>query len=295
MRTLVGMVTFGNLKFSKLTLESSEIRDLDKIVVVGKPGDDETIAYLKNENIPMIVHPENWGFTFSLNDIYDYFLAGDWDNLILVGNDVIPYPKAIQHLENLSSKFDWVSAREYSVKNLLSDFPEMRTHFSGNNLAYIDEYPVWNAFVPPKISLGEYSSAGLSDCQNLNLYTRKAIETLGYVDVNFWPNGYFGDNDYVRRAIHLNVSSCTSLGAFYFHFWSRTINEVDRSNFRHICFRSNELYYQRKWNGSFGEEKFTLPFNGEESFEGLPAYNSNSIHTREYEKQIIQYWRKQAW
>ena len=40
-------------------------------------------------------------------------------------------------------------------------------------------------------------------------------EKLGYFDANFWPNGYFSDNDYARRANLIGVRACGLAHAAY--------------------------------------------------------------------------------
>lgn len=293
MRNLLGMVTYGNTFFTKLALENTiknTSSKLDYFIIVGKPGDFETKNLLEELKFPYTEHHINKGFPASINDIYDYFLVNKYDNLILQGNDVLPYPYSIDLLLKIRSlyDYDWISGKEYSVKNLVKDFPETAELFTGNDLKFVnlDRTP-WENFKHYN-NVIEIDLAGLADCQNLNLYTRNAIETLGYTDVNFYPGGYFNDNDYVKRAIELRVKSCQSNNSYYFHFWSRTIHQGDRTTTSKI-FEKNKEYYIIKWGGVPGQERYSLPFNG---YEHLLGYSTLNISSRDTEDTLINYWKQ---
>lgn len=293
-KTLVGICTFGGLKYSQLAIENTQKFDVDLVVVIGKPGDSQTLEYLKNKGIPYIQHNENKGFPASLNDIYDYFLAGEWQYLIIQGNDVIPYPNSISRLVEIAElgEHDWIGAKEVSVRALVKDNPEIAHYFTGDDLVCNDfTAKPWEIFKGHENTETLIDGAGLADCQNLNLYTRKAIEVLGYVDVNFFGNGYYCDNDYVKRAIELKIPSCTVTNAFYFHFWSRTIKEELHSN---NYFAGNKQYYILKWGGEPGQEKFTIPFNGTphklKPLLDIPC--DIDIKRRDLEHYFIEHWRK---
>src|ERR1041385_4248856 len=95
-RNLLAFCTFGGLKFTKLLIkgiQETTRNPYSLFVVVGKPGDWETRDWLLAQGIPHTMHAENMGFPFSVNDIYDYaWNLNNYDNLVLMGNDVIPYP-----------------------------------------------------------------------------------------------------------------------------------------------------------------------------------------------------------
>ncbi len=305
-KTLVGMCTFGNLLFTRLSIEAileTTNRPIDLFVVVGKPGDVETLAYLIDKRIPYIVHEENYGFPYALNDIYQKaFEHGEYDNLIVVGNDVIPYPTTIDAMIDLadSSDYVWISACQFEVKGLVRDFPETAKYFDvGNNYEFKDTGArPWEAFTDYN---GEKipTSPGLSDIHNLALYKKLVYDTIGFVDVNFYP-AYFSDNDYARRGVNSGLIdlSCTLTNAIYFHFWSRTINQGDNiARKEHSAyFHANAQFYSTKWGGGFGEEAYKLPFNGNKflltpEIELEPSIN---IQSRENEKGISRFWRERV-
>lgn len=299
-KTLIGIVSFGNLNFTRLTIEEikkTTTKSIDFFIVVGKPGDWETIDYLVAQGIPHIVHNENYGFPYSLNDIYQKaFEHSEYNNLIIAGNDIVPYPGTIDAMIELAdnSEYGWVSACQFDVKGLVKTYPETAKYFDiENNYAFVDfdarPWEVFKAYDKPKIAI----RSGLSDIHNLALYKKAVYDTIGYVDVNFYP-AYFSDNDYARRGVNANLAptSCTLANAYYFHFWSRTIHQgVGGST--HGQFRNNSTYYVTKWGGGFGKEKYIVPFNGipYKLCEGVVLEPNLKIASREDEKKIIGYWR----
>ena len=286
----VGMVTFGNLKYTKITYESlleSTSLDLDVVIVVGKPNDKDTIEWAVDNDVPMIIHDKNMGFPASVNDIYDYFWSGDSTlPLIIIGNDVIVYPEAADNLyyHHMVHGSDWVSASElYTPKEFISVFPDSRDLFDrrygllefkkdADYRKIVDTYTgsqgnrVTNLVDEDKIG----------DSHNLCLFSRKLFDTLGYIDVNFFP-AYFEDNDYGKRAQLSESLKMVRLDySHYFHFWSRTIYEENMRVTNDRVFPMNKQYYISKWGGEPGKETKT---------------GEISIFTREHEEITIDYWR----
>jgi GT2 family glycosyltransferase len=301
MENLVGIVTYGNLEFTKMAVRSVwETVDspVDFFVVVGKPEDKETPAWLRENGISYIKHGANYGFPFSVNDLYDYaWKENDYRNLIIMGNDVVAYPYAIDSMIHVADTTDnaWVCAREYSVKSLCKEYPEAGEYFNiGSNYKFtqFDERP-WemaiadSEWISPNV---ETNGAGMSDVHNLALFKREIFDEVGYIDVNFYP-AYYEDNDYVRRAINAGVTkSCRVLNAIYFHFWSRTIHQGSGGS-NTSYFHENRTFYMRKWGGDFGYEAFEEPFNGQPYYLGDVVLQPEfGIHSREDEFDIIDFW-----
>jgi len=303
MKTLIGIVTFGNLEFTKLTVAA--IRETTKspmelAIVVGKPDDNETAAWLDQEGITAIRHSSNKGFPASINDLYDWAwnLAPVFDNLIVCGNDVIPYPDAIEALirEADSSEWEWICSSQFDAQSLVNRYPEARMYFEGPELRFTDftarpwelHSDVWPYGIDPN---------SIKDVRNLTLFKRSVFEKIGYADVNFWPGGYFEDNDYCRRAMLKGVLACGLHHSAYFHFWSRTINQGPHATdgSRHARFQRNDTFYRTKWGGPFGQEVYAFPFGGK-AFPLSPSVALNGeikIGDREIEGQIIEHWASQ--
>ena len=193
-KTIVGIVTYGNLPFTKLTAESiieTTKNKFDFIFVVGKPGDWETRNWCANNNYPHIVHDKNYGFPYSINDIYDHsFGFHNADNLIIAGNDIVAYPYAVDSLINLANETDYeaISTTEFNVKDLIKKYPETRQYFIGDTYKIKDfGSKCWNKFTDYSEKINIISDGGLIDLHNLALYKKSVFNKVGYIDVNFFP------------------------------------------------------------------------------------------------------------
>lgn len=280
MSTLVAMVTFGNYRFSRLTIESikrTTKNPVDFFVIVGKPGDIETVEWLTSEGIPFILHAENWGFPKSINDIYDYaWKMNNYDNLVIVGNDVIAYPHSIDSLINLAtiSDYEVISATQYDVRDLIREFPSVSRYFS-NDKCIINDFSQepWNNFTNYSERL-DIKHMQLLDIQNMCLYKRNVFDSVGYTDVAFFP-AYYIDNDYANRIVKANIKCCSLGNARFFHFWSRTIHQGNGGSTSKY-FENNRMYYVTKWGGEPGNETAT------------PTVK---VDTRDHETDTIRMWR----
>lgn len=279
-KNLFAFVTFGLPEFSKLAIQSirnTVKNDYDIFAVVGKPGDIWTLDLLNQEGIANKVHLENLGFPASVNDIFDYaWKDNDYDNLILLGNDVILYEHCADSLINLanSSDYEVISALQYDVRDLINDFPEVSKYFKGDRLI-IDDFSgkPWEKFTNYS-SVQELADMQLFDIQNMCLYKRSAFDKVGYTDVNYYP-AYYVDNDYANRMVRANIKCCTLKNARFFHFWSRVFKQGSGGSTDYYH-QSNERYYKQKWGGDIGKETKNPPIK---------------ISNRNDEQKIITKWR----
>lgn len=297
MSTLIGIVTFGNLEFTKLTVRG--IRETTKspydlFAVVGKPLDKRTEEWLKEEGIAHVVHDYNYGFPYSVNDMYDYaWKDNSYDNLIIIGNDVIPYPYAIDSLIEVAdtTDYDWICASQLDVKTLVKVWPDTQQYFTGGNLKFerFDTRP-WEVDSGYSKEI-EINGTPMSDVHNLALFKRSVFDKIGYIDVNFYP-AYYEDNDYVRRGLLADVKSCTVKNAIYFHFWSRTIHQGSGGS-NHMFFTLNRNFYSIKWGGDFSHETYEIPFDGKEYTLalGLVLQPILFLKDRSQEQDIVKFWR----
>jgi GT2 family glycosyltransferase len=298
-KTLIGIVTFGGLDFTKLAVRSLQEtithKDVEVFIVVGKPGDIETAEWCKESMIPHIIHEENHGFPASVNDIYKYgWVDNDYDNIIIMGNDVIAYPYAIDRMIDLAeaSSYELICANEFDVRALCIEFPEARPYFSGDALLFTDfSARPWELFQDYKASKA-LAPAAIANVQNLCLYKRSVFDKIGYTDANFYP-AYFIDNDYARRAVNADLKCCTMPDAVYFHFWSRTIKQGTGGASNHKFFTANREFYRMKWNGDFGKEGFTIPFDGVDFnlTESIKLPGALKISDNSLDREIAAYWR----
>lgn len=281
-KVLLGMVTFGNIDFTRMAVNSvleTTTHQIDVFIVVGKPGDTDTINWLaSNPHIKYVVHDKNYGFPKSVNDIYDFtWVNNDYDYLILAGNDIIAYPTSVDSLIELADETDYtcISSLQYDVKDLIKDYPDAEKFFSGDKAIFTDfSSRPWDLFTGHS---GERSVADMQlfDIQNLCLYKKDVFDSIGYTDVSFFP-AYFVDNDYARRIVISGLRCCTLASSRFFHFWSRTIHQGSGGS-TDKYFKNNRDYYRSKWGGDFGKERNSPPYK---------------IEDRLLEEQIIESWRK---
>lgn len=282
-KTLVGICAYGGLRFLEMGLTAlhQEQRNalFDIFVIVAKPDDEKMVQYL----IPLEdwaefkVCEQNTGFPACVNDLYDRaFTSGDYDNLIIMGNDVVPMPGAVEAMIHCADTTDYemVCGSEFNSRFLYDQYPEARQFFHGENLIFSD----WGArpWLLHKDHQVGVEPDTRKDIRNLTLFKRSSFEKVGYADVNFWPNGYFEDNDYGRRCDLLNIKACGLKEAAFFHFTSRTIKQGEQRDHGKY-FERNRSYYRDKWGGELGRETKTPELK---------------IGSREHEAATIEHWSK---
>ena len=106
------------------------------------------------------------------------------------------------------------------------------------------------------------------------------FDKIGYADVNYWPSGYFEDNDYCRRALLMGAKAIKAEGAWFFHFWSRAAFETNLGEIYGKQLQNCAQYYFKKWGGMVGDERFAY------GFMELP----NKIPTRAHERTAVDYF-----
>jgi len=299
-KTLVGMVTFGNVEFSKLTVQSirdTAENDVDFFVVVGQTNDFETIAWLNENHIAYTEHETNRGFPAGLNDIYDFaWINHKYDNLIICGNDIVAYPYAIDTLINKAdtSDWEWISSSQFDVRALVEMYPQTKNMFSKEGkfrFTRFGEVEPWNLHDHWKDQNERLEPNVIKDVHNLCLYKQSVMDKIGYVDVNFYP-AYYSDNDYARRGVNAGIKTCALGNSQYFHFWSRTIHQGSGGSTGRY-FDNNRRFYISKWGGDFAKEAWTIPFNGQpyNLTKNVTLESSLKITRRDTEEPITRFWR----
>lgn len=292
-KTLLSICAYGGLPFLRLGLSAVAKTDLvDVLVIQAKPGDEEMIHALRSENCAVLHHEENRGFAGAINDMLDFaFVHGDYDNLIIQGNDVIPLDGSIEAMVNCADMTDYemVCGSEFNARFLVDNYPAARKFFHGENL-------VFKEFGARPWLLHQDKQTGVEpdtrkDIRNFTLFKRSSFEKVGYADVNFWPNAYYEDNDYGRRCDLLGVRACGLKEAAFFHFTSRTIHQNASRNHGEY-FQRNASYFRDKWHGMPGDgQLLDTPFGGGPYRVGdLDIPCEMKISTRDHEAACIKYW-----
>jgi GT2 family glycosyltransferase len=299
-KTLVGIVTYGNNCFTKMAIRSikeTATKPVDIFIVVGKPDDFNTKATCAEEGIPIKVHNQNYGFPYSCNDIYDYaWKEHNYDNLIFMGNDVVVYPNTLDILieQAETTDYEWIAGAQFDCRSLARMYPETKKWFHGE----VMKFDAFDIARPWEIHKGwpknlQFVHDRIPDLHNLALLKKSVFEKIGYNDVNYYP-AYFEDNDYVTRAVNINVKACFMVNAVFFHFWSRTIHQGNGGSNPNF-FEMNRRYFITKWGGTPLETRYRIPFDGK-PFQltkdiTLPA--SLKIESRTDEEKIVAFWRSQ--
>lgn len=94
----------------------------------------------------------------------------------------------------------------------------------------------------------------------LAVYNMEAIQAIGTWDTIF--SAYFTDNDYYRRMKLAGYELIETGLAVTHHNGSSTINSDPHLKFLNgITFPLYRHYYEKKWGGAPGNERFLTPFN----------------------------------
>lgn len=295
-KTLIATCAYGGLPFLKLLLseiQATVTEPHDVLVVVAKPGDEEMRDFVFKSGVKMIAHDVNKGFPASCNDIYQFaFVDGDYNQVIFCGNDIVPMPGAIDAMIRTANGTEWemICGSEFNSRFLYDHYEAAREHFDGPNLIVKE-----SAFTARPWELNKDFRNGvepdtLKDVRNMTLFKRSSFEKVGFEDVNFYPGGYFSDNDYCLRCNKLQVKAAGLKEAAFFHFWSRTIHEGE--NRAHgVYYDRNRVYYTHKWHGEPGSEKLDTPFGGGPyTLGGISVPCDMKIASRDHEAACIEYW-----
>lgn len=300
MKTLIGVTSWGNLPFLELCLRSFQETitrsDVEILVVVARPDDSEMRNWLDQRGFKYIQHSENKGFAGSINDILDYaFVDGDFEAVIIAGNDIVAMPGAIDTMiarAETEQEYDLFCASEFNSRFLVTNYPEVRDFFKGESLIFEDfASRPWEVHKDFRENTLEPDT--LKDVRNLTLYRRRAFEVVGYADVGFFPNAYWEDNDMARRCHLLNVRACGLPSASFFHFWSRSIWQGE-GRAHNKFYTRNQDWYEQKWGTRvWGQERFSLPFDGVLRIlpNGAVVKPTLEIPDRDEESRIISYWK----
>lgn len=292
-KTLLSVCAYGGLPFLKMGMEVVKQTPADALVIVAKPGDEEMVSWLRSQPFSTVSHSENRGFAGAINDMLDFaFVNGDYDNLIIMGNDVIPMEGAVEAMIKCAdtTEFEMVCGSEFNSRFLVDHYPEARKFFYGDNLVFKDfGARPWLLHKERQTGVEPHSR---KDIRNFTLFKRSAFEKAGYADVGFWSNGYYEDLDACRRLDRTNVSACGLKDSPFFHFWSRTIHQGENRDHGKL-YRQNEHLYREKWGGLWNTETYELPYHGDpyELAPGLIIQSELRISSREQENDIINYWR----
>ncbi|RIL10141.1 MAG: hypothetical protein DCC75_04995 [Proteobacteria bacterium] len=108
-----------------------------------------------------------------------------------------------------------------------------------------------------------------ADC-SCYMVDNKLLRDAGEFDERFAP-AYHEDSDMIYRITLLGGSCLISRASHFYHFNRGTVKgwalakQTEAMNKLQELMDKNRAFYERKWGGGPGQEKFTKPFNGLES------------------------------
>ena len=111
-----------------------------------------------------------------------------------------------------------------------------------------------------------------------------AIEKLGCFDENIFP-AYCEDQDYARRAglAGLHEENCPD--TMLSHAGSNSVlSDPALARQNAVTHRRNIAYYQQKWGGDGGHEKFQFPFNNPRIGYAIPPRSRQSPYGPAYDR-----------
>lgn len=224
----VGLLTYNNVKYTKLAIASFRTRYPHRWVIVDNHSSDATLDFLrdlkKDPKFTIFCNEENVGVAAGWNQIIKLVLEDPESKYcLMVSNDVLFEPDTVDIL------MDFI--KEHPEYLLVSP---LDTHRYEKRDSRIKENTVDFACF---------------------LISRKCIEKVGFFDEEFKP-AYYEDDDYTFRVRRSRVKFCTVAYAGIYHFGSVTLRKgsINTKNIISISFIENREYFRRKWGFVPGPE-----------------------------------------
>ena len=198
-------------------------------------------------SIDVIRNGVNRGVGASWNQGIRWGLANGYDRFLILNNDIVVHPAAIDALERVFDRDGVYLASMHDVAGEL-----------GSAAGILRVPPK-----PPVTATAPNFSAFIIGTKTLDAMVAAGDPLLGFFDESFSP-AYFEDNDYhYRMKLYLGeASAIVTTDAMFYHYGSRTQNQAQSvpvvSGSR---FEQNRAYYVKKWGGTPGRERFRRPFD----------------------------------
>jgi GT2 family glycosyltransferase len=196
--------------------------------------------------VSVIRNRSNRGVAASWNQGVRWGAANGYDHFLIMNNDLVVHPRAIENLTRVFERDDVYLASMYDVGDDLGA-PEDLPHFR---------------LTPPTAAPAPNFSAFLIGTKTLAAMTASGDPLGGLFDEGFFP-AYFEDNDYYYRLkLYLGESSAiASTDALCYHYCGRTQYQLaDAPIVPPDRYEENCVYYVKKWGGKPGQERFRSPF-----------------------------------
>ncbi len=238
------MPLLNNLDYTKKALKTINLSQPYALFLIDNGSVDGTGEFIKKlalgPNIFSLVLKQNLGAAGSWNSAIQFaFQNLNCEKVIILNNDILLLP---QTLNLIVEALDFAKTGLVSAKNVAAEVA--------------DEKEFKNLLPPKTMKLTETPDFS---CFGVN---KECVKKVGLFDEVFYP-AYFEDNDYHHRMRLEGLTAVCDHRAIYFHYGSRSRDLTpDFRAWLDKCYIKNESYYQKKWGGSPGKEKYKMPFDG---------------------------------
>lgn len=244
-------------QYTLQALHSLESKQNELYVVVVDNGStditQEASKALISPNFVYIRNEKNLGCSAAWNQGTKKCFENSCDYVLIINNDVILHPEAIDRLVNRFNKQqngeDFRNLAMVTCNNTKGDCRGVPSNIftldpKGYETTNIEEYPDFSGF----------------------MITKKTYEEIGEFDEGFNP-AYFEDNDYHRRLKLAGYIAIKEPSALFYHYGSATRKESGTVTVTDWSFINNRAYFEAKWgglpenDGQIGTRLYTNPFN----------------------------------
>jgi dolichol-phosphate mannosyltransferase len=117
MNTLIALPAFNEKKDIGLIISQIKKYDLDILVIDDGSTDGTQEQLSKIDDINTIVHEDNLGYGYTINDAFKYGISNNYDNIITMDCDGQHTPDEVQVFLTQISNYDIVSGSRYLIED----------------------------------------------------------------------------------------------------------------------------------------------------------------------------------
>lgn len=236
------IVTYNNLPFSKLCLESV-VRNTEylnyEIIVVDNNSSDGTPEFLRefagrHSNVRLILNSENQGFAKANNQ---GIAISTGERIVLLNNDTVVSP-------------GWLSRLLAYLDDPQIGMVGPVTNFVGNEAKIEVDYQTWSEMEKFALRQAQKNAGEASDIFMLAMFCvalrRDTYELIGALDERFGI-GMFEDDDYAQRIKAAGFRVVCATDVFVHHFGQSAFKKLIPTGEYEKLFEQNRRLYEEKW------------------------------------------------